>query len=299
MKLYDELKWRGLIKDEAGDDIEDKLNNECVTFYWGTDPSADSLHIGHYSSLVTAKRLAKAGHHPILLIGGSTGMIGDPRPTAEREILPKDKVMENAEKLKKQVVDIFDGNVEVVNNYEWTKDMTVLDFLRDIGKYINVGYMINKDIIKRGIVGGLIAGDVGAIIGATSAKTKMNTESIPEKLEFCIQTVDTELPYIEFKFNTYSTWISKNGSRDTMYGLFSNEDGKFNYHFSEQKRDGGSKCDCYFDRSFHIYEYDGNDPEEYEPVMDDIEYSNHLETLIHRFTKYSRKIETIINGNKF
>ncbi len=157
----------------------------------------------------------------------------------------------------------------------------------------------NKDIIKRGIVGGLIAGDVGAIIGATSAKTKMNTESIPEKLEFCIQTVDTELPYIEFKFNTYSTWISKNGSRDTMYGLFSNEDGKFNYHFSEQKRDGGSKCDCYFDRSFHIYEYDGNDPEEYEPVMDDIEYSNHLETLIHRFTKYSRKIETIINGNKF
>ena len=82
MKLYDELKWRGLIKDEAGEDLEDKINSLDVTFYWGTDPTADSLHIGHYSSLVTAKRLAKAGHHPILLIGGATGMIGDPRPTS-------------------------------------------------------------------------------------------------------------------------------------------------------------------------------------------------------------------------
>ncbi|MBR3209556.1 MAG: tyrosine--tRNA ligase [Bacilli bacterium] len=149
MELYEELKWRGLIKDEAGEDLKDKLNNEKVTFYWGTDPSADSLHIGHYSSLLTAKRLAKAGHHPILLIGGATGMIGDPRPTAEREILPKETIEENARKLKKQVEDIFDGNVEVVNNYDWTKDVNILDFLRDIGKYINVNYMINKDIIKR------------------------------------------------------------------------------------------------------------------------------------------------------
>ena len=149
MKLYDELKWRGLIKDEAGEDLEDKLNNEKVTFYWGTDPSADSLHIGHYSSLLTAKRLAQKGHHPILLIGGATGMIGDPRPTAEREIQSKDTILENAKKLTKQVKEIFDGNVEVVNNYDWTKDMNILDFLRDTGKYINVNYMINKDIIKR------------------------------------------------------------------------------------------------------------------------------------------------------
>ena len=149
MKLYEELKWRGLIKDEAGEELEDKLNNEKVTFYWGTDPSADSLHIGHYSSLLTAKRLAQHGHHPILLIGGATGMIGDPRPTAEREIQAKDTILENAKKLTKQVKEIFDGNVEVVNNYEWTKDMNILDFLRDTGKYINVNYMINKDIIKR------------------------------------------------------------------------------------------------------------------------------------------------------
>ena len=155
MKLYEELKWRGLIKDEAGEDLKDKLNNEKVTFYWGTDPSADSLHIGHYSSLLTAKRLAKHGHHPILLIGGATGMIGDPRPTSEREIQPKETIEENAKKLKKQVEEIFEGNVEVVNNYEWTKDINILDFLRDTGKYINVNYMINKDIIKRRLETGI------------------------------------------------------------------------------------------------------------------------------------------------
>ncbi len=155
MKFYDELKWRGLIKDEAGEDLE-KVINECnATFYWGTDPTADSLHIGHYSSLVTAKRLAKAGFKPILLVGGATGMIGDPRPTAEREIIDKEVVLSNVESIKKQVTDIFDGNVEVVNNYEWTKDINILDFLRDVGKYINVSYMLNKDIINRRLESGI------------------------------------------------------------------------------------------------------------------------------------------------
>ena len=87
MTLYEELKWRGLVKDVSSPEIEKKLNEEKITFYWGTDPTADSLHLGHYSSLVTAKRLAKAGHHPILLVGGATGLIGDPRPTSEREII--------------------------------------------------------------------------------------------------------------------------------------------------------------------------------------------------------------------
>ena len=103
MTLYEELKWRGLIKDVAGEDLEEKLNNQKITFYWGTDPTADSLHIGHYSSLITAKRLAKAGHHPILLVGGATGLIGDPRPTAEREIISKEKIQENFDGIKKQV----------------------------------------------------------------------------------------------------------------------------------------------------------------------------------------------------
>ena len=93
MNLFEDLKWRGLIKDVAGEDLESKLNGETITFYWGTDPTADSLHIGHYSSLVTAKRLYKAGHKPILLVGGATGLIGDPRPTAEREIISFETVL--------------------------------------------------------------------------------------------------------------------------------------------------------------------------------------------------------------
>ncbi len=155
MKLFEELKWRGLIKDIAGDDIEDKLNNEKITFYWGTDPTADSLHLGHYSSLLTAKRLSNAGHHPILLVGGATGLIGDPRPTAERGIISKETINKNLEGIKKQVDKIFDGKAEIVNNYDWIKDMSYIDFLRDVGKYINVNYMLNKDIINRRLETGI------------------------------------------------------------------------------------------------------------------------------------------------
>ena len=149
MTLYEELMWRGLIKDVAGEDLQKKLDEEKITFYWGTDPTADSLHLGHYSSLVTAKRLAKAGHHPILLVGGATGLIGDPRPTAERELISKKTVEKNLEGIRNQVSKIFDGKAEVVNNYDWTKEISFLDFLRDVGKYLNVNYMLNKDIIHR------------------------------------------------------------------------------------------------------------------------------------------------------
>lgn len=155
MKLFDELKWRGAVKDISNPILEDKLNNEHLTFYLGTDPTADSLHIGHYASFVTAKRLALAGHHAIILVGGSTGLIGDPRPTAEREIISKEKVAHNIEGLKKQVEKLLDGKAEIVNNYDWTKDVTFLDFLRDIGKYINVNYMLNKDIIARRLESGI------------------------------------------------------------------------------------------------------------------------------------------------
>ncbi len=149
MKLYEDLVWRGLIKDVAGDDLEKKLNDEKITFYWGTDPTADSLHLGHYSSLVTAKRLALAGHHPILLVGGATGLIGDPRPTSEREIIQKEVLQKNLEGIQRQVSKIFNGKATVVNNYDWMKEYNYLEFLRDIGKYINVNYMLDKDIIRR------------------------------------------------------------------------------------------------------------------------------------------------------
>ncbi len=155
MKLFDELKWRGLVKDISSPEIERVLNEKKITFYWGTDPTADSLHLGHYSSLVTAKRLANAGHKPILLVGGATGLIGDPRPTAEREIISKETVNRNIEGIKNQVNKLFDGKAEIVNNYDWTKDYTYLEFLRDIGKYINVNYMLNKDIISRRLETGI------------------------------------------------------------------------------------------------------------------------------------------------
>ena len=155
MKLYEDLMYRGLIKDVASEDLEKVLDGEPITFYWGTDPTADSLTVGHYSSLVTAKRLANAGHHPILLVGGATGLIGDPRPTAEREIISKETLDKYFECIKKQVTDIFDGNVELVNNYDWFKDISWIDFLRDTGKYINVNYMLNKDIINRRLETGI------------------------------------------------------------------------------------------------------------------------------------------------
>ena len=155
MTNWEELKWRGLVKDVAGEGIEDKINNESITFYWGTDPTADSLHIGHYSSLVTAKRLMKMGHKPILLCGGATGRIGDPRPTAEREIISIDELNKNIDGIKNQIDKIFEGKAELVNNYDWFKGYEFLDFLRDVGKYINVNYMLSKDIIDRRLETGI------------------------------------------------------------------------------------------------------------------------------------------------
>ena len=155
MNLYEDLIWRGLIKDVAGEDLKDKLDGKPITFYWGTDPTADSLHIGHYSSLVTAKRLANYGHHPILLCGGATGRIGDPRPTSEREILDYQTIENNIKGIRKQIDKLFESKAEIVDNYNWTKNYTLIEFLRDIGKYINVNYMINKDIIARRLETGI------------------------------------------------------------------------------------------------------------------------------------------------
>ena len=146
MNLYEDLKWRGLIQDISDEELINKLNNEKLTFYIGTDPTADSMHIGHYSSFLISKRLAKRGHKPILLIGGATGLIGDPKPTAERPMITKEEVQHNIEGLTKQAKEIF--GFEVVNNYDWTKDINVIDFLRDYGKYFNVGYMLAKDKVK-------------------------------------------------------------------------------------------------------------------------------------------------------
>lgn len=153
MTLYEELKWRGLIQDISSPDLIDKLNNESLTFYIGTDPTADSMHIGHYSSFLISKRLAKAGHHPILLVGGATGLIGDPKPTAERPMISKEAVEHNFKGLKKQAEEIF--GFEVVNNYDWIKDINIIDFLRDYGKYFNINYMLAKDKVKSRLESGI------------------------------------------------------------------------------------------------------------------------------------------------
>ena len=157
MTLFEDLKWRGLIKDIAGEesDLQKVLDGSPFSFYWGTDPTADSLHLGHYSSLCMAKRLANAGHHPVLLCGGATGRIGDPRPTAEREIISEETVNRNIQSIHNQIDRLIDRKAELVDNYDWMKDYTFLNFLRDIGKYINVNYMLDKDIIRRRLETGI------------------------------------------------------------------------------------------------------------------------------------------------
>ena len=153
MTLYEDLKWRGLIQDISSPELVEKLNAGGMTFYIGTDPTADSLHLGHYSSFLITRRLAAAGHTPLLLVGMATALIGDPRGTVERKLSDRDEVIHNYECLKTQLQKIFP--YEVVNNYDWVKDLNIIDFFRDYGKYINVGYMLSKDLIRRQMESGI------------------------------------------------------------------------------------------------------------------------------------------------
>lgn len=153
MNLFEELTWRGLIDNVTSPELEEELNNGELTFYIGTDPTGDSMHIGHYSSLLTAKRLKEAGHHPIMLVGGATGFIGDPKATGERSMLTTEVLQHNYECLSKQIESIF--GFQMVNNMDWTKNISVIDFLRDYGKHFNINYMINKDTVKRRLESGI------------------------------------------------------------------------------------------------------------------------------------------------
>lgn len=153
MGIYEELEWRGLIKDVSDPSIREKLNAGGMTFYIGTDPTGDSLHIGHFSSFLISKRLKDAGHHPILLVGGGTGLIGDPKPDAERPMITYEQVDHNFKCLKAQAEKIF--GFEVVNNRDWLGDINIIDFLRDYGKYFNVNLMLQKDIVRRRLDSGI------------------------------------------------------------------------------------------------------------------------------------------------
>ena len=149
MTLYEDLQWRGLIKDVTSPELEEKLNKGGMTFYIGADPTAESLHIGQFPTFLVAERLRRAGHTPIILVGGATGRVGDPRGTGEREKADIAVIEKNFVKIQAQMKKLFGEETLVVNNYDWFKDYNYIDFLRDVGKYVNVAYMINKDLVKR------------------------------------------------------------------------------------------------------------------------------------------------------
>ncbi|MCG9802822.1 tyrosine--tRNA ligase [Staphylococcus argenteus] len=152
--LIEDLKWRGLIyqqTDEKG--IEDLLNKEQVTLYCGADPTADSLHIGHLLPFLTLRRFQEHGHRPIVLIGGGTGMIGDPSGKSEERVLQtEDQVDKNIEGISKQMHNIFEFGTEqgavLVNNRDWLGQISLISFLRDYGKHVGVNYMLGKDSIQ-------------------------------------------------------------------------------------------------------------------------------------------------------
>lgn len=153
MNFFEELQWRGLVDNVTSDQVADKINNDHLTFYIGTDPTADSLHIGHYSSLLMAKRLQQHGHHPIMLVGGATGFIGDPKASGERNMLTPEVLQANYEALHEQISKLW--GFEMVNNLDWTKDISIIDFLRDYGKHFNVNTMINKETVKKRLATGI------------------------------------------------------------------------------------------------------------------------------------------------
>ncbi len=154
-KLVEELKWRGMIHDIMPG-TEELLGKEQVTAYVGIDPTADSLHIGHLVGVMMLKHLQHAGHRPIALVGGATGMIGDPSgKSQERNLLDEPTLRANQEALKKQIARFLDFETEnsnravMVNNYDWMKEYSFLEFIRDIGKHITVNYMMAKDSVKK------------------------------------------------------------------------------------------------------------------------------------------------------
>ncbi len=159
MNFVEELKWRGMIHDIMPG-TDELLAREMTTAYVGIDPTADSLHIGHLVGVMMLKHLQVSGHRPIVLIGGATGMIGDPSmKNAERNLLDEQTLRHNQECIKKQLSIFLDfssgepNQAEMVNNYDWMKDISFLGFIRDIGKHITVNYMMAKDSVKKRLSG--------------------------------------------------------------------------------------------------------------------------------------------------
>ncbi|MDE7386354.1 MAG: tyrosine--tRNA ligase [Muribaculaceae bacterium] len=159
MNFIEELTWRGMIH-SVMPGTEEQLNKEMTTAYLGIDPTADSLHIGHLVGVMMLKHLQRAGHKPIALVGGATGMIGDPSmKSQERKLIDEETLRHNQEAIKRQLAKFLDFDsdapnaAELVNNYDWMKDFSFLEFIRDIGKHITVNYMMAKDSVKKRLSG--------------------------------------------------------------------------------------------------------------------------------------------------
>ena len=159
MNFVEELKWRGMLA-QIMPGTEELLQKEMVTAYLGTDPTADSLHIGHLCGIMMLRHLQRCGHKPIILVGGATGMIGDPSgKSQERNLLDADTLYHNQECIKRQVAKFLDfdtdapNRAEMVNNYDWMKDFTFLDFARTVGKHITVNYMMAKESVQKRLNG--------------------------------------------------------------------------------------------------------------------------------------------------
>ena len=159
MSLIEELRWRGMIQDIMPG-TEEQLSKERTTGYIGFDPTADSLHIGSLVPIMLLVHLQKAGHKPIALVGGATGMVGDPSgKSEERNLLDEKTLLINQQGVKKQLMQFlqFDSSLpngaEMVNNYDWFKDMGFLTFIRDVGKHITVNYMMSKESVRKRIEG--------------------------------------------------------------------------------------------------------------------------------------------------
>lgn len=159
MDFLEELQWRGLVKDVTDIEGLKKALSTPLTVYCGFDPTADSLHVGHLQQIILLRRYQRAGHRPIALCGGFTGMIGDPRPTTERKLLTHEEVMHNADCIRDQLAKFlsFEGDNAAImeNNNNWLGSMNLLTFLRDFGKLFNVSYMLQKDTIKKRLDSGI------------------------------------------------------------------------------------------------------------------------------------------------
>lgn len=160
MNFVEELQWRGMIHDIMPG-TEEQLNKELTSGYVGFDPTADSLHIGNLVSIMMLKHLQNSGHKPIALVGGATGMVGDPSgKSEERKFLSEDLLQHNLSCVKAQLESFLDfecgdNAAEIVNNYDWFKEFSLLDFLRDAGKHLTINYMMSKDSVKKRIETGL------------------------------------------------------------------------------------------------------------------------------------------------